>query len=263
METLDVSEWQKWITTESIGKKLYLFESVESTQIIAHQLARDGEPEGTAVIAHQQTKGKGRLGRRWQSPSGAGLWFSLILRPETSLESVAQITLVSAAAVAKTLTSFGYEPTIKWPNDVLIKGKKVCGILTELHGDMDHVKYIVMGIGINVRQSHDQFDSEIADKATSLYLQNSSLVPENERLFAQFCKHFETLYSIYLEYGFSPIRTVWEAYAITYEMVKVHMNHQTYTGIIKGISDKGVLLFTDSDGNDHEIVSADIELYTD
>lgn len=263
MKVLEGSEWTSLVTTEKIGKNLHIFESVESTQIIAHELARRGEPEGTTIIAHHQTSGKGRLGRKWQSPAGAGLWFSVILRPQLPKESVSQITLVSAVAVAKTLTSFGYEPTIKWPNDVLIHGKKVCGILTELHGDTDHVHYIVMGIGINVHQKREDFQEDLRDKATSLYMENSSILPERPELFAQFCKHFESLYSIYLQYGFSPIRTAWEAYAITNERVKVYTNHHTYLGVIRGISDKGVLLFTDIDGKEHEIVSADIELYTD
>ncbi len=264
IEPINVNEWTSRLLTKNIGKELIYFPVVESTQVIAHQLAREGKSEGTCVLADRQTGGRGRLGRKWHAPAGVGIWTSFILRPKLPLESVSQMTLVIAASVAKTLVTFGYEPEIKWPNDILIKGKKVCGILTELQGDIDRVKYMIIGIGLNVDQRKEEFDQDIQSKATSLYIVDPLKRPDRSTLFIELCKQLEMLYNLYLEYGFSPIRTIWETYAMTTDQqVKVHTHQTSFIAKINGITESGILVVEDESGKTHEIISADIEIYTD
>lgn len=264
IEPIQIDEWSSKIQTKSIGKVLHYFPVIETTQVIAHQLAREGALEGTCVLADRQTGARGRLGRKWHAPAGVGIWASFILRPELPLESVSQMTLVIAAAVAKTLASFGYDPEIKWPNDILIDGKKVCGILTELQGDIDRVKYMIIGIGINVDQRLEEFDPDILSRATSLYIADVNRSPDRSSLFIELCKQFENLYHIYLEHGFSPIRTIWETYAMAgSQQVRVMTHQTTFIGRIKGITESGVLIVEDDVGNVHEMISADIEIYTE
>lgn len=264
IEPIDLQQWKSQLSSNHIGKELYYYPVTESTQIIAHQLAREGADEGTCVIADRQTGGRGRLGRKWHAPAGVGLWASFILRPRLPLESVSQMTLVIAAAVAKTLATFGYDPEIKWPNDILIKGKKVCGILTELQGDIDRVKYMIIGIGINVDQRLEEFDLDIQSKATSLYIVDSENRPDRSTLFIELCKQLENLYHIYIEHGFSPIRTIWETYAMAADqLIKVTTHQATYVGKINGITENGILIVKDELGKLHEIISADIEIYTE
>lgn len=264
VDPIDIIEWNSRLNTQKIGRELRYFPVTESTQVIAHQLARSGHPEGTCVLADRQTGGRGRLGRKWHAPAGAGIWASFILRPDLPLESISQMTLVMAAAVAKTFASFGFDPEIKWPNDILINGKKVCGILTELQGDLDRVKYMIIGIGINVDQRAEEFDAEISERATSLYLVNAHKTPKRSTLFVELCKQIEALYQLYLEHGFTPIRTIWESYALTSKnYVKVNTHQASFVGRMKGITEKGVLIVEDESGELHEIVSADIEIYTD
>lgn len=264
IDPIHTKEWESRLTTKFLGKELIYYPVVESTQTIAHQLAREGKSEGTCVIADRQTGGRGRLGRKWQSPAGVGIWSSFIIRPNLPLESVSQMTLVVAAAVAKTLACFGYDPEIKWPNDILLNGKKVCGILTELQGDIDRVKYMVIGIGINVDQRAHELGEEIISRATSLFLTEPNNRPSRSTLFVELCKQFEVLYEIYQEHGFSPIRTIWETYALAAERkVMIHMHQTSFLGKIKGITDRGILLVENEHGEIHEIISADIEIYTE
>lgn len=264
VEPIDPIEWKQRLNTKLIGQEVHYIPVVDSTQIIAHQYAREGAVDGTCIIADRQTGGKGRLGRKWHSPAGVGLWVSFILRPNLPLHSVSQITLVGAAAIAKTLSAFGYDPKIKWPNDILIDGKKVCGILTELHGDVDRVDYIIIGIGVNIDHRREDFAADIAERATSLHLANAQIALKRSDLFAELCTHLENVYTIYMNHGFSPIQAIWEAYAISpQQKVVVHTHHAKYVGTLIGITEKGSLLVQNEEGEQKEIISADIELYTE
>lgn len=263
VDVLDPNALSLQLESQTIGSEIVYYPVVPTTQTIAHQLARQGYAEGTCVIADRQMEGRGRLGRKWHAPAGVGLWMSIILRPQLPLEYISQMTLVTAVAVAKAISYFGYAPVIKWPNDILIDGKKVCGILTELQGDIDRVKYLILGIGINVDQREEELDPQITDRATSLYIANGERCPKRSQLFIEVCKQLENLYTIYLQYGFAPIQSLWEAYAMsTMQKVKVHAHQQTFLGTLQGITEKGSLLVMDDHGEMHEIVSADIELYT-
>lgn len=156
VDRLTQMEVQTGLTTKVFGQRVYFFDSVSSTMDEAFQLASKKAHEGDIIIAETQTKGRGRLGRHWESLKHKGIYFSLILKPQCSLQHVAGITLVGAVAVSEAIeTLTGVRAFIKWPNDLLINNKKLCGILTEMRADLDRVNYVVLGIGINVNHQKE------------------------------------------------------------------------------------------------------------
>jgi BirA family biotin operon repressor/biotin-[acetyl-CoA-carboxylase] ligase len=261
LDPIDPTQWSGPVDTKEIGREVLFFPEIDSTQQMAHQLAREGRPHGTAVLAELQHGGKGRLGRNWFSPAGVGLWTSIILRPNLTLEAAPQITLLIAAAVARTLVMFGYDPKIKWPNDILLAGRKVSGILTELQADLDRVKYIIVGIGLNIHQRLQDFPENIRDKAGSLYIINPEQTPRRELVFKTLCSQIESLYHLYMEHGFLPIKAIWESYSLPMgTRMKITSLKKVFEGTSVGITDQGVLLVKDEAGEIHQIHSADIEL---
>ncbi len=160
----------KGLKTKVVGKKLFVFESIDSTNTCVKTLAEVGNPEGTVVVADFQTAGRGRLGRSWISEPGANLLFSVLLRPSIRKEAAGQLTFYSAVFIARALERVTQHPMeCKWPNDVLLKGKKCCGILLENSIQQDRIDFSVVGIGINVNQA--SFPEDVRDRATSLFLE--------------------------------------------------------------------------------------------
>ncbi len=160
----------KGLKTKVVGKKLFVFESIDSTNTCVKTLAEVGNPEGTVVVADFQTAGRGRLGRSWISEPGANLLFSLLLRPPIKKEAAGQLTFYSAVFIARALEVVTKRPVeCKWPNDILLKGKKCCGILLENSIQQDKIDFSIVGIGINVNQS--SFPEEMTRRATSLFLE--------------------------------------------------------------------------------------------
>src|SRR5258706_216125 len=148
--------------TKVIGRDIRIFQETTSTNDVIEKLARDGVKEGVVVFAESQTKGRGRLGRKWISPAKKGLWFSVLLRPNLRPQEITQLTVASATALRRAIQSHtGLKPEIKWPNDVLIRGKKVAGILTELSGELDHVRYVILGIGVDVKLKPNHFPPQL------------------------------------------------------------------------------------------------------
>jgi BirA family biotin operon repressor/biotin-[acetyl-CoA-carboxylase] ligase len=155
--------------TKVIGRDIRVFQETTSTNDVVEKLARDGVKEGVVVFAESQSRGRGRLGRRWLSPAQKGIWFSVLLRPDLHPQEATQLTVASATALARAIQLVtGLQPDIKWPNDILIRGRKVAGILTELSAELDHVKYIILGIGVNVNLNAGEFPPELRKLATSL-----------------------------------------------------------------------------------------------
>ena len=247
------------LDTSKIGQNCFYFETVASTQKIAHELAQKGEPDGTLVLADQQQSGRGRMDRSWFSPKGTGIWMSLILRPKLLPSQTPQLTLLTAVAVAQAIEEVtGLTPSIKWPNDVLINGKKCTGILTELQAESDQVRYLIIGVGINVNQVKEDFPEELRHLATSL-----KMISEQEfsrsRLVQEILKRFERLYDLYLNQGFKPIKLLWESYSNTLgATINAKTMHGTIQGKAMGLTDEGVLILEDFNGNQHKIYSADI-----
>ena len=191
-DILTYEEIKEYLNTEFIGRKIYYFDTLESTNNYAKEIAIE-EAEGTTIVAEEQTKGKGRLGRTWLSPKGKGIYFSVILKPKFSPMEVAKITLLGAAAVNRALDDLGIKSSIKWPNDIVIGGRKVCGILTEMSSELSMINYVVMGIGINANFDQADIPLELQDKATSLKLKNGKNINRRE-LLAAILNHLEDLY---------------------------------------------------------------------
>ena len=190
------------LDTKVLGDNVYSFDRVGSTNVIAHKYAEKEEPEGTLILAERQTAGKGRLGRSWHSPSKRGIYMSLILRPQISPVMAPGLSLIAALSVAQAMREYpGIAATIKWPNDVLYEGRKLAGVLTELAAEIDRVKYVVMGIGINANHDEDDFPSDLRDKASSLKIVAHREI-DRIRLVKLILVNLEEHYHEYLASGF-------------------------------------------------------------
>jgi BirA family biotin operon repressor/biotin-[acetyl-CoA-carboxylase] ligase len=260
-EKITSNEIQLGLTTNIIGRNIHYEETVTSTQKIAHRLATDGANEGTIVVAEEQLAGRGRLDRTWHSPKYTGVWMSIILRPSIPLSQAPQLTLLTAVSVAGAIQEVtGLEPEIKWPNDILIGGKKAVGILTELQAESDRINSVIIGIGLNVNQTDGDFPEEIRSKATSLSIEIGKKINRAE-LIQSLLKKLEKHYDEYLKSGFYPIKLLWEAYAISIgKVITASTLKGKTTGYAKGITDEGVLMIEDEFGTVHYIHSADIEI---
>lgn len=182
------------LNTTFIGCNIIHLETVDSTNDYAKKIANE-EAEGSVVISEEQTKGKGRLGRSWHSKLYEGIWMSIILKPEINPYNAPFITLIAGASIVKALNDLGVETLIKWPNDVIVNGKKICGILTELSTEFDRINYIVLGIGMNVKTM--EFSQEICDIATSLYKEGYNL--SRVDIVRSILETFEKLYIDYID----------------------------------------------------------------
>lgn len=260
-DKITADELRLGLKTTFIGKNVHYEESVESTQKIAHRLDYEDAPEGTVIIAEEQLSGRGRMDRKWHSPKYTGIWMSIILRPIIPLPKAPQLTLLAAVAIAQAIEDLtGLVPEIKWPNDILINGKKVTGILTELEAEADRINSIIIGIGMNVNQTKEDFPSELQEIATSLLLEKGEKVSRADLIKGIFI-NMEKLYLLYLEEGFLPIKLLWESYAISIgRRITARTLKNIIIGKAKGITDDGVLIIEDEHGKTHHVYSADIEL---
>lgn len=249
------------LETKFIGRNILHYDSLSSTQLYANEAAQAGAPDGTIVIAEEQTGGRGRMAREWHSLKEKGIWMSLIIRPNLPPEKAPQFTLITAIAVARAIEDVtGLEPEIKWPNDILYKGKKITGILTELQGEADKINFLIIGIGINVNHAAEDFPLNVREIATSLGLEKGEKI-SRVSLMQCILKHFEKYYQLYLEKGFAPLKIIWESYAMG---IGKAITARTISGEIVGkaigITDDGVLKIEDAEGVIHKVYSADIEI---
>ena len=208
------SEIQVGLDTEIIGKEMHYYPSVDSTNRIAKSLAYHGAPDGTIVVAEEQTGGKGRLDRNFYSPRGKGIWFSVILRPKFLPKDAPKCTLMAAVAVAEAMNRFNLKAEIKWPNDIMFDGRKFVGILTEMTGEIAKINYIVVGVGINVRINRDEFPEELRDIAASLEEIAGEEI-SRVQFFRSVLEEFDKLYREINASGFQEIFTRWKKYNIT------------------------------------------------
>lgn len=241
-----------------LGSAILRFDTVSSTNDVARDLAASGQPEGVCVIAREQTAGRGRQGRSWSSPPGEGLYLSLILRPRISAVESAVITLAAAVAVAETLKlDFQVSADIKWPNDILASGRKVCGILVESAIESGHLQYAVMGIGINVAQRH--FPGELGETATSLSIETGRTV-SSEELLKPLLKRLEYWCTATTKHDLVIAR--WEelsSYARNCP-VRIESSDGSLEGVTRGLTPKGALIVELSNGETREIVSGEVSL---
>jgi len=251
---------KKFLITKAYGKRIDYVETCASTQLIAHDEAQKGAQDGTVIIAEEQTSGKGRMSRPWDSAEHKGVWMSVITRPSLQPQQAPQMTLVAAVSVTRAIQEItDVEPHIKWPNDILVNGKKVTGILTELQADPDRVKAIILGIGINVNQTEDDFPEDLKSIATSLKIASGKTVNRAE-LIAKTLYYLEMYTAMYEENGFGPIKLLWEGFSNTAgRRIRAVMLNETIEGIAIGISEDGMLKLQLDDGTIRGIYSADIE----
>ncbi|BBI33235.1 biotin--[acetyl-CoA-carboxylase] ligase [Cohnella abietis] len=257
---LSVHELLPKLNTKSFGRALHLLDVVPSTQDEVRRLADQGAAEGTLVIAEQQTKGRGRMGRSWASPKGKGIWMSLLLRPPVPLPLTPQLTLLAAVALSRGISRLvPITIGIKWPNDLLVNGKKISGILLESAAEDERLRYVIVGMGISVNLDPEDYPEELLEKAISLKMASGAVIDRSE-LIAVILEEFERLYALYLEQGFAPIRSLWEAHSVT---LNNHTVLNTPQGQVQGIprelDDMGGLRIELEDGSFKTIYSAVID----
>lgn len=192
-DLLTLEEIEPYLNTSFIGRNIIHFDSIDSTNSKAKQLADTVEADGTIIISEEQTNGRGRLGRSWVSPKHKGVWMSIILKPDLNPVEAVKLTQIAAAAVVEGSRELGIKALVKWPNDIVINHKKVCGILTEMSAELTRINYVVVGIGINVNIDEADFPEDIKDIATSLKIETKSPV-NRQKLVGRILNNFEKFY---------------------------------------------------------------------
>jgi BirA family biotin operon repressor/biotin-[acetyl-CoA-carboxylase] ligase len=251
------SEVSWHLNTKFIGKKIYYFDSVSSTMDVAGQLGMKAAADGTLVLAESQAKGRGRLGRDWFSPKYKGIYLSLILRPKILPNQASVFTLLSAVSICEAIReAVGLEAQIKWPNDILIHNKKLGGILTELSAEMDEVRFIVIGIGLNVNNEK----KALVSGATSLSEQKKETLSRLE-LLKEILRRIETNYLIFQEKGNHQIIEKWRQHNVTLgKRVKVYCHREHIEGEAKDIDTDGGLLIRKDSGVIEKVMCGDVML---
>jgi len=249
------------LATRRVGTSLVCLKETESTNAVAFRMAEEGAPEGTVVIADAQTAGKGRLGRVWLSPAGVNLYCSVVLRPPISPVAACQLTFLSVVAVARAIEKCSeLRPQIKWPNDILISGKKVAGLLNEMNAETEKVNFVVLGIGVNLNMPVAQLSEGLRHPATSL-LEEGGVEVDRVRFTRTLLTELDQLYDRFLQEGEGPVRAEWlERSAIRGRSVRVSCGDREFTGAVQGVDPFGALLVLRSDGTLDTVLSGDVTL---
>lgn len=256
MEELRPGRIREGLATKFVGQNIVCFESISSTNEVAKELADEGAPEGTVVIAEEQTAGKGRRGRRWVAPPGTSLLFSLLLYPNLTLEQVPRLTMLASLAAAEAIESVtGLPVRFKWPNDILIRGRKAGGVLTEVGVTGKRLDYVVVGIGLNVNWNPTQVP-ELAGKATSLSEELGREVSRFE-LLQRLLIYMERGY-LRLQEGYLPHEVFTSRLANVGEKVEVILPRGNVEGFVEGVNGEGALLLRREDGTTVRVTMGEI-----
>ncbi len=250
------------LETKNLGQaNIIHYPLIDSTNDQAKVLAIQNAPEGTLLVAEEQSAGRGRKGRSWFSATENGICLSMILRPSMPPGEISQITLMTAVAIAETLFDLtDINVTIKWPNDILVNGKKLAGILTEMSMEMDAIDYIVIGLGLNVNTEKELFNDEIKDLATSLFIESGRYFSRVE-IIQRFLERFEKYYIQIQSEGFKSIIKRWKTLSnIIGKYVIVDVGGRKISGLVDDIGDDGVMVLKDTDNVIHRILSGDVIL---
>ena len=242
-----------------VGRDIQVFQETSSTNDVAEHLARDGVAEGAVVFAETQQKGRGRLGRKWLSPAAKGLWFSVLLRPNLRPQEATQVTVLAATALARALRQHGIaQPAIKWPNDILVRDRKLAGVLTELSAEIDRIRYVVLGIGVNVNLA--EFPPELRGTATSIRIEAGHAVRRAE-LAASILRELDLDYDRLCRGQFPRIAEEWAAQCTTLgRRVSIRMGDRNVRGRAESLDDSGALLLRTDHGHLERIVGGDVTL---
>ena len=247
-ELLSEQAIEEGLSTKVVGRHIVYRERVDSTNNVAKKLADEGAPEGTIVVAEEQTGGRGRINRSFFSPFAKGVWFSLILRPNIPPMEVSKMTLLAAVAVARAIRHHGLTDCgIKWPNDILVKGRKMVGILTELNGSAEKVNYIIMGIGVNTGITAEDLPKDLQSIVTSFAREGVRV--SRLALLETLLKEIEGLYQTVCRDGFAPVLAEWRALSCMLgQDVTVTSIDKTFSGKAVDIDENGNLLVATPEG---------------
>lgn len=259
-DVISESEVSSLLTTGWAGQSVSYFAALDSTNMEAKRLGEAGGTHGSLVIAELQDAGKGRRGRGWESPSGSSIYMSLLLRPDINPAKAPMLTLVMAQSVAEALRELtGQDVRIKWPNDIVLNGKKLCGILTEMSAEIDYINHVVIGVGVNVNTP--KFPEAIEEMATSLKLE-SGVSYKRAEMIAKIMAHFEKNYSVFTEAGsLQPIQEAYNELLVNAGRdVRILEPGHEYEGYALGINETGELLVRKKDGSVAEVYAGEVSV---
>jgi len=272
-DKLNAYEIASGLNTSIVGREVLYLDSLDSTNNYARKLAEEGCNDGMSVIAKQQTSGRGRLGRSWESPSDKGIYMSTVLRPPLAPSETPIFTLAAAVAVVSAIRgTTGVKAGIKWPNDIIIEGRKVCGILLEMSSEADQVNYIVMGIGINYSQNEEDFPEELRSKATSLKMATGVLKDSTENVAAglyfsrlsvvrSILRELDTVIQMVLSYNNTKLLDLWRENSGTLgREVSFRLKDVEYRGTAVDITTDGKLSVDCSDGVRRDLLSGEVSV---
>lgn len=248
-------------STRVIGRDIRVFEETTSTNDVVEKLARDEVREGVVVFAESQTRGRGRMGRKWISPARKGLWFSVLLRPAMRPTMVTQLTIAAATALFRAIQAHtGIAPEIKWPNDILIKGRKTAGILTELSAEPDKVKYVILGVGIDVNLAANEFPADLRKIATSLRIETGHRQNRAE-LAIKILRELDHDYARVCAGQFEAVADEWEEHCSTLgNRVAISIGDRTIHGTAESLDTDGALLLRTQHGRLERIIGGDVTI---
>lgn len=259
-DALTEAELRAVLAAKRMGSRIAVLDEVDSTNNEARRLAEEGAPEGTLVLAAKQTAGKGRRGRFWESPKGEGIWMSFLLRPDFEPVHASMLTLVAAMAVERAIRGLcGADCLIKWPNDIVLNGKKICGILTEMSTEDDRIRYVVVGIGINANQK--SFPQELSGSATSLLLELGQPV-KRALLVKEILEAWEHYYDMFLNtLDFGPLQEEYNENLVNRgRQVQVLARDGQWSGVSRGVDREGQLLVETADGQVRAVMSGEVSV---
>lgn len=261
-DTIDQHELRAHLDSTRVGSQLEFIQLTGSTNTDAFRLAENGAIEGTVVLADSQTGGKGRRGRLWSSPAGVNLYCSVILRPAIMPHEAPQLTFLSAVAVARAIElTTRLTPEIKWPNDLLVSGKKVAGLLNEMSAETDGINFVILGIGVNLNMTADQFPQDLRHPATSLLLESGIRV-DRSRFTGTMLNELDRLYTDFLAHGFGPVREEWQqrCNANGRQVLVSDSGTECTGGRFVGIDSDGAMLLRSEEGTMHRITCGDVRV---
>jgi BirA family transcriptional regulator, biotin operon repressor / biotin---[acetyl-CoA-carboxylase] ligase len=249
---------RRHLQSSPFGKRIYHFFKVDSTNRVGLELGQAGEPHGAIVLAEEQTAGRGRAGRAWHSERSAGIYMSILVRPDLAPAQAPALTLAAGVAIYDAIAELaGVKPDIRWPNDVLLNGKKLCGILTEMYAEPDRVRFVVAGIGINV--NHSRMPESLTKIATSLRIETGRVHSRIE-LAVRLLRNFESYYNQLLRDGAAPILARFSQVSSYAQGKPVHVStsQESFVGTTAGLDSTGMLRVTRPDGRTETVLAADI-----
>lgn len=263
-ETLSAAEIRRRLRASVVGRQLYLFGEVESTNAALRGLAREGAIEGSVVLAESQTAGRGRQGQAWFSPSGVNLYASVLFRPSFRLAEAPRFACVASLAVADAVKDLGLSPAIKWPNDVLVDRKKVAGSLVECASREDEIDFLILGVGVNLNASPEALRAALGAAgvgATSLAAARGGREVDRNAFAASYLGHLDAWVARYRTAGPGPIVAAWrERDILTGRRVEVRGKVVAFQGRAAGIDEHGALVVEDSLGRRHTVVSEEVRI---